>query len=194
MNSERAQSSGQSRAGLGWCLFWCRALSASVEVFLHQPRSFGERYLGLQAGAAMLLLLLYPAFWQGHDIEPLFVFLGAFVVMCACVGARVSERRRNGGPQPHTFYAGRPHLMRLAGRIDEAKVKSVIEPVLVLVVGGLIKNVNEPLGSYLLFAGVGLLISVNAMLAYERKRALDMHDAFMDQRNIAERFRDMRDR
>lgn len=180
------------KASIGWLLFFCRALAASVEVFLHRTGTFGERYLGPQVGIALLFLLFYPVFWQGHNIEPVMLFLGVFLGMCVVIRARTQRRRARGGPQPHTLYGGYPRLARIAGKIGEPTIKSKLEPLLVWLTGLLVSEINRPLGAYLMLAAFGLAISVHAVLSLERKRALDMHDALIDQRGVTERFRHTR--
>lgn len=190
MNGSYPQDDNKGKAGLGLVLFLCRALACSVEVFLHDPRTFGRRYQGLQAGAALLLMLFFPAFWEGHDPEPLFLYLCAFVGICLCI--RVAGWRRRGSEQ-HSFYSGTPLLLGVVGRhLGEVKTKAAIEPLVVWGVGSMVQSHNEPFGVYLELAAVGLLISVNAALYMERRRALDMHDAFVEQRSMTERFRKMR--
>ena len=183
----------QPRSGMVWVLFLARSLAATVEVFLHDVGTFGERYLGPQAAAGLVLIFVFPAFSKGDDPTPMLVLLCTYVFMCVGVRAGIVKRRRLGGPQPHSFYSGRPHLMRLFGRrVGEAKIKAVAEPILVWLAGVFLMPVSESLGSYLLLAGFGLVISINVTLHSERQRALDMHDAFMEQRELAERFRKMR--
>lgn len=192
MQRTPSQSPPDTKASIGWLLFACRALAATVEVFLHRAETFGERYLGPQVGIALLVLFFFPAFWQGHDPDPVMWFLAAFLAACVVIRVRTQKRRSRGGPQPHTLYSGVPHLSRIAGKMDERTVKSKLEPVLVWLTGFIVAELNRPLGAYLMLAAFGLLIATHAALALERKRALDVHDAFIDQRGVAERFRNLR--
>ncbi len=48
------------------------------------------------------------------------------------------------------------------------------------------------LGTYLLLVSFGLFATTNLAAGFDRMRAQDMHDAFLDQQNAAERFRGMR--
>lgn len=73
-------------------------------------------------------------------------------------------------------------------------VKSIIEPAVVFLVGVFMMPVSEPLGSYLMLASSGLLLSVNLLVGYERMRAMDMQDAAIEQRDLAESLRNGRDR
>ncbi|QOJ14815.1 MAG: hypothetical protein HRU75_09260 [Planctomycetia bacterium] len=195
MNQKEQQSAfhpDQFRSFVGMVVFICRALAVSVEVFLHNAGSFGERYLGLQVGAALLIMFVYPLFWEGHDPTPLFIFMGFFLFACLCIRVRTAQRVRRGGPQEHTMYTGTPTLMRRFGRMGEAKVKSIVEPMFVFITGVFTMSLSEPLGGYLMVASVGLLASTHLTIGYERRRAMDMNDAYIDQQNAVDRFRRMR--
>lgn len=173
--------------------FVARAFAVSVEVIWHRADTFGERYLGLQAGAALLLIFFWPVLCEPHhDPAPMFCFAGLFVLSCMLVRVRVFLRRRRGGPQPHTRYSGTPELLQRFKRLDEGKVKQTVEPFLTFIVGAIMLNFSPPLGGYLMIASAGLLISNGLAAEYERRRVSDMHDAYLEQRGVAERFRDMR--
>jgi hypothetical protein len=62
----------------------------------------------------------------------------------------------------------------------------------VFVTGIFTMSLSEPLGGYLMLASLGLLISTHLTVGYERRRAMDMNDAYIDQQNAVERFRRMR--
>ncbi|TWT44392.1 MraY-like glycosyltransferase [Phycisphaerae bacterium RAS1] len=181
------------RRFLGGIAFVARAFAVSVEVFLHRADSFGERYLGLQAGASLLLIFFWPVLCEPHhDPTPMICFAGLFVLSCMLVRVRVFLRRRRGGPQPHTRYSGTPDLVHRFKRLDEVKVKQTVEPFMTFAIGAVILNFSPPLGGYLMIASAGLLISNGLAAEYERRRVSDMHDAYLEQRGVAERFRDMR--
>jgi hypothetical protein len=165
-----------------------RALACSVEVFLHRSSTFGERYLGAQAAIAALILFVLPAFVPTQDPTALWCFLGAFIIACAMVSAGSVKRRQRGELGHHSFYTGTPVLL---GGTGEATVKRVFEPLLVGTVGAVVSEVDPLLGGYLVFASAGLIMSVNLSVAAERKRLLDMHDAYMEQRRAAEEWRSM---
>lgn len=193
MDQHHSASSRENLASfLGWFLFACQALALSVEVFLHRSSTFGRRYIGLQAGMAVLLIIFYPVFWTGHDPRPMLGFLIAFLFMNLM--ARISRvLRRREVEDGHSLYSGYPRIMRFTGRVSELTVKRGIEPFLVFFTGIFILPVNQPLGSYLMLAAFGLFTSVNMGLAFERTRAIEMHDAYLEQRSLAEQLRDMRD-
>lgn len=178
---------------VGAVAFAARSMAVSVELFLHRTDSFGERYLSLQAGAALLAIFFWPVFCEPwHDPEPMLMFLLAYVAMCAAVRSRLAIRRKRNLPQPHSRYTGTPRLMRFTGRMDEGKVKCTVEPLFTFAVGGAMLSVSPPLGGYLMVAALGLLISNNLGESYERERARNMNDAYLEQRRAVERFRELR--
>ncbi|MBE7508552.1 MAG: hypothetical protein HS101_20030 [Planctomycetia bacterium] len=181
------------RRFLGGVAFVARAFEASVVVFLHEPGSFGERYLGLQAGVALLLIFFWPVLCEPHhDATPMLIYAGAYCLACVVIRARLQLRRKRGLPQPHTRYSGSPGLLRRFRRMDEVKAKQIVEPFLTFAVGAVMLNFSPPLGGYLMIASAGLMISNGLAAEYERRRVSDMHDAYLEQRGVAERFRDMR--
>lgn len=180
------------KTALGWVAFIAGALAISVEVFLHRSRTFGGRYVGMQAAAVILIVPLYSMFWEGYELMPLMRFLGAFLFMCFLVRLGGLARRSRDGQEFHSRYTGYPRLMRLMPRADERKVKGALEPLLVFFAGIFASPTSEPLGGYLILASVGLAVSVQFSVGYERQRVIDMNDAYLEQRYIAERFREMR--
>jgi len=182
----------QVKAVLSWVAFICAALAVSMEVFLHRSRSFGTRYIGLQGAAALPIILVYTMFWPGHDVSLVLDFLIAYVVMCFFARIGVIARIRQSGPREHSRYNGTPRLMRVMRRLSERTVKLAVEPILVFTVGTLILPTSEPLGFYFMLGAFGLLVSVYLSDGFDGQRAYDMHDAFLDQRQIVERFRSMR--
>lgn len=193
MNQQHAQEGSENRAAiLGWLHFLCRSLAAMAEVFLHKPGSFGQRYLGLPAAAALLVGFFYTAFFRGQDIRPVLLFLGLYLVMCAIVRIAVAMRVRRGGSQGHSLYSGTPLAMRFAGGLSEETVKRIIEPMLVFVVGTLFMAASQPLGTLLMLASFGLFASTNLAAGFHRTRALDAHDALLDQQQVGEHLNEMR--
>jgi hypothetical protein len=185
----RPQQQGeQGKSDLGYVLLAARALACSLEVFLHRSSTFGERYLGAQAALAALIIFVFPVFGEQQDPTPLWYFLGAYLVMCGAARAGIVARWKRGVLGPHSFYTGRPRLM---GRLSEKTVKGVVEPIVVWLTSAVIAEDWPLLASYLAVAGCGLLVSVQLTFAADRKRMLDLHDAYMEQRRNAEDWRAM---
>lgn len=180
-----------SRDGLSLGMMLCSSWATSLEVFLH--KGMGHRYHGLQAAAVLLLVPFYSLAWSEYDLRPLMCFLGAYVVMCLVT--RVDGLlRRSRGMQQHSFYSGWPRLMGQKCRIDEVAFKRFVEPVFALLAGYGLRQIDPPLGTYLMIGGVCMFLTVSAGQTVERARAVDMNDAVIEQEWIAERFREMRGR
>lgn len=194
MNHQQAPSSiDHIRVGMTVIAFTCRALALSVEVFLHRVDSFGERYIGLQSALACLFMLVFPAFCEpGSDPEFMYIYLASYLFLTLCIQARIQIRRREGGAQPHSYYTGRPLLMGVLRRTSEHTIKTFVEPLLVFLAGTFVIAFNAPLGGYLMLASAGLLVTTKLTAGQEHRRAVDMNDAYIDQRNAAERFRSRR--
>lgn len=182
----------QLRAAGGWAILICNSLAVTWEVFLHRPSTIGERYLGPQAAAAILLIPAFAIFWPEHDASPLLVFLACYLAMCFFIRLATTIRRRAGGPQPHSYYPGESYISRLTHRFSERTVKYMIEPMLAFIISTLMMALSRPLGSYLLVATFGLVASNNLCITVNRERLLDLHDAAIEAEQQAEEFREMR--
>lgn len=174
------------RNAFGWLTFVCRSLAVSVEVFLHSH--IGSRYMGLPALGALLIIVLFPAGWPDADPRPTLYFAGAYLLLSFCARLDAASRCRKRIAE-HSCYTGRPILLRWFPKADELQIKRTVEPILVMVVGILIRLLNEPLGTYLVLAGLGLAASVAINELQHRTRLMDIQDAVIDQRTIAEELR-----
>lgn len=178
----------QMKAGASWLAFLSQSLAVSVEVFLHSR--IGSRYLGGAGAFVLLIIPVYSTLWEEHDVMPLFQYLIAYLMLCAVVRVG-SLRRRFKGTEGHSYYSGYPTLLYLPvlRRFSEPTFKAVIEPMLVFLTGTFVMPANEPLGSYLMMGAAGMFLSVALARSYQRTRMLDMRDAYIAERNVAEQFR-----
>ncbi len=171
--------------------FFAQSVALTGEVFLHDR--FGDRYFRFQAIGALIFMLFYAACWQGHDLTPLAGFFIAFMAMMILARIGVLYRRVRGtGDAIHSRYTGRPHLIRIFPRLDELKTKQGIEPFLMIFIGILTCGYNEPLAVYLFITGIAMRASVDLNESYQREKALNLTDAWIEQQQIAKRFRDLR--
>ncbi len=178
---------------LGVMTFVTRALAVTVEVFLRRSSTFGERYFGLQAAAGTVFILFWPVFWEGHSAEPMLVFLRSTGWLLAY---RADARRRcirRGGPQPHSLYNGTPTLAKVWKRSSEHRIKTVIEPVYMGCFALCLATISVPLAAYLALAGMCAAASSGMSGALQHRRSMDLHDAFLEQSDVARSFRRMRD-
>jgi hypothetical protein len=186
---EADRNADSTTAGANLLLFVCWSWATSVEVFLH--KNFGSRYLGFQALAVFFLVPFFGLAFEQYDLVPLVLFLPAYFLML--VIARIGVlRRRWRGEECHSMYTGWPRLLKPTDKIPELKAKRLIEPLIVSGLGFILTQVGEvPLGAYLVGAGICLAITVNIDLSLAQMRAQRMHDAVIEQRQLASRFREM---
>lgn len=175
-------------ATVGWSTLVAQILAMSVHPMLRT--TFGARYFDFRAGIAVVVILLFSAFWREHDPYWLYGFAFAFMFTCAMARKRVHERAKRGEHQ-HSYYSGWPLLCRMwpFRRWRERTVKGIAEPLLVAGIAGLILQMNQPLGVYLLWCAAAMRLTQKLAEGYERTRMLDMRDAYLEQQHAAERFR-----
>ncbi len=165
-----------------------QSIAAPVEVFLRTR--FGRRYFGVPAAIGLFAVPMWMFFWTGEDATPIFVFWVLYLVMQG--RARIeSILMASRGDLVHTRYNGRPRMERFFRRAGERRVKAVHEPLLTIGIGVFILPVSEPLGSYLITAGICLALVASVIEGVERNRLMSMHDAWLEQQHHAERFRDI---
>lgn len=189
MNGSQSQASLDIRGALVVLLFLARCFAFPAELFLRRPGTFGSRYFGFEVLGGLVRIVFWAALWPGHDPSSLKWLLLVVLLLLALVRVMTLHRDRP-GPRYHTRYGGEPELARLLRRTPEWKVKA-LEPVIVLLAGMSLLRWDEPLGSYVMASAAGLFITGAAGLRFQTIRALDMHDALIEQRDAAERLRRM---
>jgi hypothetical protein len=179
------------RGSTNLVLWVIRIWAVSLEMFLH--RNLGERYLGIQAVLALLLLSFYSVFWPGYDLRPFSLFMLLYLAMW--VKARLENfaaRRR--GEVYHSRYTGWPSVVGPKAKFSEMTAKRFVEPGFVLAFGLTLREIlgEQPLGTYLIIGSVCLYLSVHLTTTVDRAREMDLNDAVIEQEFIAERFRGSR--
>lgn len=169
-------------------VFVARMLASPLEACLR--REFGQKYFGIEALASLGLLPLWMAFWPGMSADGLICFWVYVLFMLARARAE-SLRMLRHGANVHTRYSGWPRLSRWFPRMSEAALKAKYEPAFCFLAGILLFCVTEPLGSFVLVATVGLVLTQSTIEAVERARVMELNDAMIEQQSLAGRFREM---
>lgn len=164
-----------------------RGLCLSVEVFLH--RSFGSAYVS-SGVAAFVLMFLFTVFIPLANPQPMMVFASFYGVLWLFAVLNVLIRRLRKKEYVHSEYSGRPYLCRLLPSWKESSVKH-LESLVVLLIAYGIHAVTRTLGDYLLVAGIFVLLRSYGIAVAKRQRAVEMNDAVIEQREVAEAFRQM---
>jgi hypothetical protein len=192
-NQQQQQQGGMFdfRTTMNMGVMVVRALAVTMEVFLHQ--GFGARYFGLQAVVAVPVIFIFGIFWQGHDLEPLMLFLALYVF--ACVYARIATGiRQYRGDCVHSRYSGYPSFLGRKAAHAEGNMKLLIEPCFVALCGFAMTEFNRPLGTYRVLAAIGLYLSNSMDKAWRAAQSMDLQDAVFEQRQKASRFDQLRGR
>ncbi|MFO0835823.1 MAG: hypothetical protein U0638_12690 [Phycisphaerales bacterium] len=175
-----------ARSSLNILAFAAGTLANSVEVILHRRR--GKRAGGVFDLTAFVLIPLWGAFFPGQDQTPLMIFWVVYLIGCARNNLNPAD------PGAHTRYSGEPLLMKyFPGATDELKFKATTEPTLVFFAGLIVLGFNEPLGSYLMAAGLGLGFTVRLALRLQRARAEQLNDARLEHEHLIAEMRRLRD-
>ena len=166
-----------------------QTLATSIQVFIRG--GFGARYLGLNAAAVLVIVPLFFTFKRVTDFREIGFYLAGYVVLC-CLHRQGIKLRLKRGEVWHSYYDGEPLLKRFFPRLkcSEITFKRWIEPFLVLGAGLLWAKGNEPIGTYLMLCAASMAYLAHASIVVEQNRLHDLNDSVIDQRTLAERFRD----
>jgi hypothetical protein len=164
-----------------------RSLALSVEVFLH--RGFGSDYVGCGL-LAVFIMFVFAKFFPDENVRPLTVFAGMYAVLWLVATINVLIRWWRGGETIHSRSNGKPLLMRVLPGWKEMSLKH-LEALLVILLGYGIRHLNRPLGDYLLVAGVFVLLRGYCLASQQRSRAVQLNDAVIEQKMVADQFQEM---
>lgn len=162
-------------------------LAAPTEVILR--KRFGKKAL---SGWPPFLALIAIPFWitlcgPECDPRPMWYFMLLFIAM----QFRARVESLVGNYQCHSRYSGQSRLQPLLGRFwDEARVKS-FEGLLVIVTGLFLIPYNEALGTFLMASGACMALVVSTQISLDKARTQQMYDAWIEQQQHAEQFREM---
>jgi hypothetical protein len=166
----------------------------TIEVYLH--RGFGHRFFGLHSLLGLGVLLFYFGCWspRRHNISPLAIYYFATQLMLLW-SYLAAQWRRTRGHVEHSRYSGRPMFFRCPTPQRELWVKEVGEPVTAMLVGVWTLGLgNQPLGFWLIGAGLCMAHVNNQVRRYQEICDADMQDSLIEQRSRMEQARDMQRR
>jgi hypothetical protein len=147
---------------------------------------FGTQALGIPAIFAMLLMLTFGA---AGNIPEMLLYLGLWsIVFCYQVGR--TQRLVNRGVTWHSRYEGYPWLgLKFPFIRTEARAKRLMEPAICCVAGVALLPFYHGLGLFVAAGFFSLAIVDNIHREFERKRLMAMHDAEIEHRYLAARYR-----
>jgi hypothetical protein len=135
-------------------------------------------------------LLLCAKCFSGENVRPLAVFAGLYTVFWLVAVVNVLVRWWRGAARVHSHYNGRPFFCATLTNWKEINVKH-LESFGVILLGYGILHLNRPLGAYLLMSGIVVLVRNYTIASAMRKRAVELHDAVLEQKEVGEEFRQM---
>lgn len=178
-----------ARKGLSVLLLIAEVLAVPAEVCLRTR--FGRHYLGMQAFLALFAILFWMLFFPGEDPRPIMFFWWVYLAMI--VRARVeSTILAARGRSVHTRYNGQPRLAAVFRKWPERKIKA-FEPFVTVFAGILLFGVSEPLGGFVIASGCSLAVVMGVLESTEQAKAEQMRDAWIEQQQLAQRFRELQE-
>jgi hypothetical protein len=164
-----------------------QAIMLTVEVFLH--RGFGRRYV-VSGLAGIVVMIFFAGCFNGQHCNPLFCYTAAYSVLWLIAGISTLKRCWRDNDKVHSRYTGRPYICSLLPNWKEDNVKN-LEALAVVLLGFGIHYMTPPLGDYLMLAAGLMLVRRYCHVIQQRDRLIAMNDQAIEQRIVAERFRDM---
>ncbi len=158
----------------------CNAVAACVLPFLR--KGFGKNYPGAAGFFGLLIMILYSAF---AHVPEMLTYIGVWLVALFVQKGITSTRARD-GKIVHSRYWGDPILSRLFK--SDASARS-FEPVLGLMLGGLLMYWSPGVGGFVMVAGFASAIATGIVIEENRKRLQAMRDAEIEQRFLARQYR-----
>jgi hypothetical protein len=164
-----------------------RSICLTVEVFLR--RGFGRRYVGC-GFMGVVVIFFFAQCFPYQDDRLLYCYLVVYGILWlfACVNVLIRcWRGKNNG---HSHYSGTPYLWRLLPSWKVENVKK-LEALAVILLGYGVHYLNRPLGDYLMLAAALVFMRAYNLVVQQRDAAIQMNDRAIEQRQVAERFREM---
>jgi hypothetical protein len=176
---------------VNWPLIVCLSAALPIELVLHDVRTFGVRYIGPRAVAAVLVMFLFAGFHPNENCTPLSILMVTTIGL-SVVGQSIANIRQWRGIAVHSRYGGRPYFSRLLP-FSEVTIKR-LEPLLAFGAGWAIHVFNHPLGSFVVTSAICLAIRVGIERIGSNERALNINDAMIEQTMALESVRNLRGR
>lgn len=188
MFQQQQHDKPEMQGGFNLVYLILHGFATSVTPFMRTD--FGKEAFGINSFVALLLMIGFGSFGNSHAM---WVFLLLWIL--AVLRQRVTQMlNRKKGLICHSRYQGYPWLaFKLFPRIkDEGNAKGA-EAFFVMSLGALLGYCLDPaLGWFLVMGGIGALCIEAFAVEVTKRRLQSMRDAEIEQRDLAERFRNGR--
>ncbi|MDX1968577.1 MAG: hypothetical protein SFV23_15475 [Planctomycetaceae bacterium] len=146
---------------------------------------FGSEGIGMPGVIGIFLIL---GWGSAFNCYPMFIFFIVWIAAVICQRVKTFINWRT-GVISHSFYNGYPWLVRrFFPRLSEPNAKAV-EAFACFGIGGVIAQFVPPLGWYLMLGLASILFSEAVIVEQSRRRLQAMRDAEIEQRYLAEKYR-----
>ncbi len=150
--------------------------------------SFGSNMPGITGVVSAIMLFLVTA---GQEDGVFFWYMITWFMALCCQRAWTAKLASQ-CKHEHSYYAGWPWLALLGGIKNEMAAKK-IEPALCVFIGLMLMPLSPVLGGFVMFGCVTLTILLLSDVTATRRQVTAMRDLQIEQRQMAERMRGMRD-
>jgi len=145
-------------------------------------RNFGTEALGLNAAVAFIIMMGYTAVHPGSRMG-FFVMLWFVMLVAQWLNTMLCRAR---GIVVHSRYDGYPRLGFAFPFVRAERTAKTIECLACVLIGGLLFEVDQSLGVFVMFGCFGLLLRLAIDDEIDRKRLQRMHDAEIEQSYMME--------
>jgi hypothetical protein len=152
----------------------------------------GARFVRIRGLVAAVVIAGFAALLEARQpVWPLMVFLLIYWGRCIAHGVIWQRRLRRREPlgDQTTYFPGFPLVWRLMPGRPQQQARWA-EVAIVFAAGTLISLLSIPLGAYLVFSSFGLCLTLYLRYQAVLNKLLDMHDAVVVQKSMAEGFRE----
>jgi hypothetical protein len=150
--------------------------------------SFGTNMPGITGVVSLIMLFLMTA---GPEGIVFFWFMVAWLFALLCQRARTTQLVNRGWLE-HSYYGGWPWLAMLGGTKSEIIGKKM-EPFVCVFLGLLLWPLSPALGKFVAFGFVSMSFVLTTNMAINRRQVTAMRDLRIEQQQMSERMRGLRD-
>ncbi len=183
-NQQQKEPFQDIRSGVN--IFWHLVSGYATAIVPFIRKDFGTAFFGLNALAAVFVMLVFGAVENADDML-IYFFVWALFVLAHRLDASRNYRK---GRIIHSQYVGDSWLAsKLVSKARRKTVQMLIEPAICLIAGVLICPHSPGIGKFLILGAFAVLIFNGSQRVVMEDRVRKMHDAHIEQQATARMFR-----
>lgn len=145
---------------------------------------FGNRYFGLNAFGALIIILVYAMATESVEMVRFFYWWLAALFVQRIITFRDGQK----GRVEHTRFGGQSVIARFFRNVTHSQART-LDAVLCLAAGGLLTNVSEPLGKFVMAGFLSIMGGQTIDRMMTRARVQAMNDAEIEARQTMQQYR-----